>query len=201
MTYPDFFHNIPLIELEDPLSDLLGTFENGEYTISYLDLVKGSGHSCPTLAGAYLICYHALKALYPNTAAYRGSIQVDFKEDIQAGTTGLISNVVSYITGATDKSGFKGLDGQFSRHSLMHFNQKVDSVRFTRLDTHHSVEAFYDPSTIKPDLKQMVLMKKIMQNKASVEEKKEFGRLWQARVKKILIDNFHNETIIKVTSV
>lgn len=197
MNYPDFFKNIPNIELSDPLSALLGTFEKGEISISYLDLVKGSGHSCPTVAGAYLMSHHALKALFPEGKALRGSIKVDFKEDMQEGTTGVVSNVISYITGATDKSGFKGLNGNFARHSLMHFNQDISSVRFTRTDTNKSLDVFYDPSSIKVEPKQMQLMKTIMQEKATQEEKKEFGRLWQDRVKRILVDNFDNVDIIR----
>lgn len=93
MHYPDFFQDIPLIKLQDPLSDILGTFEKGDIDISYLDVVKGSGHSCPTVAGAYLVSYHALKVLYPNKTAQRGNISVSFKEDIQEGVTGVISSV------------------------------------------------------------------------------------------------------------
>ncbi len=52
MIYPEFFRKIETIKLQDGLSDLLGTFENGLIEFSYLDIVKASGHSCPTIAGA-----------------------------------------------------------------------------------------------------------------------------------------------------
>lgn len=198
MNYPDFFDKVPYIELTDPLSAVLGTFEKGELYISYLDVVKGSGHSCPTVAGAYLMTYHALKALFPEGPALRGNIKVDFNEKMEEGTTGVVSNAVSYITGATDKSGFKGLNGKFSRHSLMSFDKPVPSVRFTRTDTHKSVDVFYDPSSVQADPKQMALMKTMMQGTASQEEKKEFARLWQERVKRILIDSFDNPDVIRV---
>ncbi|PHR57536.1 MAG: hypothetical protein COA44_05725 [Arcobacter sp.] len=201
MNYPNFFDTIPSINLQDPLSAILGTFEKGELEISYLDVIKGSGHSCPTVSGAYLMTFHALKALFPEGVALRGSIKVDFKEDMQEGTTGVVSNVISYITGATDKSGFKGLNGKFARHSLMSFNQDLPSLRFTRTDTNKSVDVFYDPTSIKVEPRQMQLMKAIMQGSASQEEKQEFGELWQDRVKRILVDNFNNVDIIRVIEV
>jgi len=201
MNYPAFFDNIPDIRLNDPLSSLLGTFDNGDLTISYLDVIKGSGHSCPTVAGAYLLCYHALRALYPQGVAVRGNISVQFMQEMEEGTTGVVSNVISYITGATDKSGFKGLGGNFIRHSLMAFDQKVPSVRFTRTDTQESVDVFYTPDSIPVDPRQISLMQAIKQGKAGTEEKKEVGRLWQERVKSIMIDNFDNPQIICVKSV
>ena len=63
MNYPNFFKTIEVIKVKDPLSKILGVFENGEYEFSYLDVVKSAGHSCPTVAGAYII---TLKALSPN---------------------------------------------------------------------------------------------------------------------------------------
>ena len=107
MSYPKFYDTIETIKLKDPLADLLGAFENGEYEISYQEVVKGAGHSCPTVAGAYLMTLVALKELYPSSRAIRGDIKVYFNEDITEGVAGVIANVISYITGATDKSGFK----------------------------------------------------------------------------------------------
>lgn len=201
MNYPAFFDTIPEIKLNDALSNLLGTFDEGELTISYLDVCKGSGHSCPTVAGAYLMCYHALRALYPQGPAIRGEISIQFAQPMQEGTTGVVSNVISYITGATDKSGFKGLGGNFIRHSLMTFEQEIPSVRFTRTDTQAGVDLFYTPDIIPADPRQMPLMQAIIKNRASDEEKKEFGRLWQKRVKSIIIDNFNNTELIRVEPV
>jgi len=198
MTYPDFFTKIPEIQLNDPLSEFLGTFEKGRLNISYLDVVKGSGHSCPTVAGAYLMAYHGLKELFPEGDATRGNIKVQFKEALEEGTTGVVSNVIAYITGATDTSGFKGINGKFARHDLMSFNQAIDSLRFTRTDTKKSIDIFYDPSSIKADAKQMQLMQAMMQGVASKEEKIEFGKLWQDRVKRI----FENkDSVVEVVEV
>jgi len=186
MSYPNFFDEIESIKVVDPLSNVLGAFEGGEYEFNYLDVVKSAGHSCPTVAGAYIITAAALKALYADERAVRGNIKVEFEESLEEGVAGVISNVISQITGATDKSGFNGLQGQFARHSLMFFNSDIDSsARFTRVDNSKSVDVSYNPSTIAPTPQMMPLMQKMMQGEASQDEVKEFGRLWQDRVERI----------------
>ncbi len=197
MNHPAFFDTIEPIELQDPLAELLGAFKDGRYTISYIEVVKGAGHSCPTVAGAYLMTRYALKHLYPNTPAVRGDIEVEFKETLEEGVAGVIANVVSYITGATDKSGFKGLGGKFARHSLMHFKANIDSsARFTRRSTGQSVEVVYDPSSIAGDARMQPLMQKLLQGDATQEEQELFGTLWQARVEKIF-ENADNVITLK----
>ncbi len=186
MSYPKFYDSVEVIKVKDPLSKALGTFDNGEYEFSYIDIVKSAGHSCPTVAGAYIITLEGLKALYPKERVIRGNIKVEFQETLEDGLVGVIANVVSQITGATDKSGFKGLQGKFARHSLMYFNTNTKaSVRFTRLDTQKCVELTYNPSSViaNPDIQ--ILMQKMAQGSANNDEVKEFGILWQDRVKRI----------------
>lgn len=186
MSYPQFFETIESIKVKDPLSQVLGAFSNGEYEFSYLDVVKSAGHSCPTVAGAYLMADEALKALYPESRAIRGEIKVAFKESLEEGVAGVIANVITHITGATQISGFKGLQGKFARHSLMQFDAEItSSARFTRVDTAKSVDIIYNPKSIQPDPKMMPLMQKLFVGTASQEEIKEFGELWQERVERI----------------
>lgn len=187
MKYPEFFDSVESIKVVDPLSNILGAFEGGLYEITFLEVVKAAGHSCPTVAGAYITALVGLKALYPNSTAVRGEIKVEFKESLEDGVAGVISNVISQITGATDKSGFKGLGGKFARHSLMKFDANISSsVKFTRVDNGKSVEVYYDPSSIGGSPKMQQLMQKMMGGMASSDEVKEFGALWQDRVKRIL---------------
>jgi len=186
MSYPKFYDAVETIKVVDPLSNVLGAFEAGEYEFNYLDVVKSAGHSCPTVAGAYIITQAALNALYPNERAVRGNIKVEFKESMEDGVAGVIGNVVSQITGATDKSGFKGLAGKFARHSLMSFNSSVNaSGRFIRVDSGKSVDVTYNPSSIMPNPAMQPLMQKMMQGAATSDELQEFGRLWQDRVQRI----------------
>jgi len=69
--YPLFFECVESIILKDPLSDVLGAFEEGIVEFTYLDVVKSAGHSCPTVAGAYLMTWKALEALYPDSVPVR----------------------------------------------------------------------------------------------------------------------------------
>lgn len=196
MSHPKFFDAIEIIKVKDPLSNALGAFDNGEYEFSYLDVVKSAGHSCPTVAGAYLITLEALKALYPNERAIRGNIKVAFEEAEKDGVAGVIANVVSQITGATQITGFKGLQGKFARHSLMSFEQPINaSARFTRVDSGKCVDVIYNPSSILPHPDMQLIMQKMQKNEASADELKEFGVLWQDRVKRI----FENqESVLRV---
>jgi hypothetical protein len=187
MNYPTFFDNAPTITLIDPLSDFLGTFENGTVQFTYLDIVKSAGHSCPTVSGAYLTTVKALEALYNDgSKPVRGNIFVSFKSNALEGVAGVIANVVGQITGATENSGFKGLNGKFARNNLMEFDASIGTeVTFKRLDTGKTVAVTYNPSSVGGNPKMQELMGKLMQGQATPEEKKEFGKLWQSRVEAI----------------
>ncbi|MEA2110765.1 MAG: hypothetical protein U9P71_01825 [Campylobacterota bacterium] len=200
MNYPNFYNSVETITMYDPLSEVLGSFEEGIVEFNYLNSVQSAGHSCPTVAGAYLMTLKALKALYPDTLPVRGEIKVAFASASDEGVTGVIGNVISNITGATETTGFKGLGGKFARHSLMDFNAKINaSARFTRVDTGASVDVVYDPSSIAgdgdPSQMQMMMGRAIAGEK---ESRKKFGIMWQRRVEKILLDNSDNENVIKV---
>lgn len=186
MQYPKFYDEIETITLQDELSNFLGASKNGMLEFSYTDIVKSAGHSCPTVLGAYLMTQAALKELYVDEVPKRGEIKVYFKEKLTDGVTGVISNVVKNITGATTNTGFKGIAGHFDRRHLMFFEEEISSnIRFTRRDTQASVDVFYDTSVVAPDANMSPLMQKCVSNAATLEEQKEFGRLWQERVENI----------------
>lgn len=199
MKYPDFYNQIETIKLQDELSHFLGATQDGMVEFSYLDIVKGAGHSCPTVLGAYLMTCAALNELYQDEIPQRGEIKVFFKEKATDGVTGVISNVIKNITGATTNTGFKGIAGNFDRRHLMFFEEKIASnVRFTRRDSKQSVDIFYDPSSISPDANMSPLMQKCVSKMATSEEKKEFGKLWQQRVENIYLNK---DNVIKVHNV
>ena len=200
MQYPAFFDKVQSIQLQDPLSDFLGAFEEGKMEISYIECVKLAGHSCPTVAGAYLMALKGLEALYGEQLPQRGSIHVSMRDNEEEGVTGVICNVLSFIAGANGASGFKGLNGNFSRNNLVSYNVPMeDEVKLTRLDTDESVTLSYNPSMIPADAMMQPLMGKCMQGLASEGEKKQFGKLWQARVEKILLGTENWDKMITVT--
>ena len=196
--YPSFYNDVEKITLYDPLSDFLGAFDHGIIEYCYLDVVKSAGHSCPTVAGAYLVTIKALQALYPDGVPERGNIHISMKDSLREGVTGVISNVMSQITGATETSGFKGIAGKYVRHSLMDFDAEIQGqYRFTRKDSGESVEISYQ--AIAPiDSRQQALMQKIIMGAASDKEKKLFGQIWQQRVQAILIDFVDDPRLIQI---
>ena len=188
MQYPPFYEKTPPIKLYDPLSEFLGVIEKGEVEISYLDCVKLAGHSCPTVAGAYLMTKVGLEKLYNGTLPKRSTVKVDMKASKTEGVTGVTCNVISFIVGASDSSGFKGIQGNFARNELVSYDVPMETeVKLTRLDTMQSVSLSYNPSLVPADEKMMPLMKKSLQGLASDEEKKLFQTLWQKRVEEILL--------------
>jgi formylmethanofuran dehydrogenase subunit E len=188
MKYPVFFDKVQSIQLQDPLSNFLGAFEDGKMEISYIECVKLAGHSCPTVAGAYLMALKGLEALYKEELPQRGNIHVSMRDGEKDGVTGVICNVISFVVGANGAGGFKGLNGNMSRNNLVSYDVPMDAeVKLTRVDTNESVTLSYDSSMIPADPMMQPLMGKAMQGLASEDEKKEFGRLWQARVEKILL--------------
>ena len=199
MTYPAFFDQVQRIELQDPLSGFLGAFDKGKLEITYLDCVKLAGHSCPTVAGAYLMALKGLEALYGDQLPQRGSIHVSMQAGEEEGVTGVICNVISFIAGAGGRGGFKGLNGKMARNNLVSYNIPMEGeVTLSRIDTNESVTLSYNPSIIGADPQMQPLMGKAMQGLASEEEKKTFGKLWQARVEKILLSTTLWDTMITV---
>jgi hypothetical protein len=200
MNYPAFYDEVEKISLQDPLSNFLGAFEDGKLEISYLECVKLAGHSCPTVAGGYMMALRGLKELYQDTLPQRGYIRVEMRDSEDHGVTGVICNVISYIVGAGGIGGFKGLNGNMSRNNLVKYDSNITrEVRLTRLDTGASVELDYDPSSIMPSPQMQPLMGKMMHQQASNEEKIAFGKLWQERVEKILLGEDNINKLIQIS--
>ncbi len=186
MRYPQFFDQVEALRLYDPLADFLGAVEDGEMEITYLDLVKFAGHSCPTIAGVYLMARLGLDKLFEDRPI-RGEIEVHVKGSKAEGVNGVIGNTLAYICGVSDEAGFKGIGGKFDRSNKLFYNAPIQGeVALKRTDTGTKVELSYDPSIVPPEPKMKELMQKLMMGQGSPEEKKEFGQLWQKRVEKIL---------------
>ena len=187
MNSPRFFDDAPTIEMIDPLADLLGAATDGRFIYKYADAVKLAGHSCPTVAGAFLMTKQALAHLYGEEIPVRGNIRVNIRDAVDDGVTGVIGNVIGLITGAAGPGGFKGIGGQFNRAGLLNYSSRqIREVHFTRLDNGQSIGADYDPSAVAPDEKQTPLMRSIMSGAAGPEEVALFKEIWQKRVATIL---------------
>ncbi len=190
MRYPSFFDTVPSIELEDKLGGFLGAFEDSRVEISYLDCVKLSGHSCPTVASAYLMALLGLEALYEGAVPQRSQIKLSVSQSKDEGVTGVMANVIAYIIGANDEGGFKGIGGQMSRNNLISYNNTdIDGTfSLTRLDSGKTVSMSSTTAVVPGSPDMMPLMQKSMQGTATDAEQERFRELWQGRVESMLLD-------------
>src|SRR5690606_9757367 len=142
------------------------------------------GHSCPTVAGAYLMTRNALKKLYGDDLPERGGIKVEFQDDQTNGVTGVIANVISMITGATIDTGFKALGGKYDRRGLLVFNVDIPGeIRYTRLDTGAAITASYPASVVRPSPGLMPALRTIIAGQGDEARVQAFGQAWQDRVR------------------
>ena len=189
MNYPEFFDRAPVFRLFDPLGNFLGAFEEGLVEIRYLDCVKLAGHSCPTVAGAFLMTWRGLETLFgPETLPTRSEIRVEMQQSKGEGVTGVIGNVAAFICGAGDEGGFAGIGGHFSRRDLLRYGVAyvAGDLRLTRTDTGASVTLRLDTSVVGGSPEMMPLMQKALRGEALPEELRKFRELWQGRVEAML---------------
>ncbi len=202
MTTPDFFNDVLPITMRDPLSNILGAAVDGVITYTYTDIVKLAGHSCPTVAGAYLMVQDGLKALYGDKIPVRGEIKVLMSGTLGEGVVGVIANVASMITGATDVSGFHGLNGKFDRRSLLFYGADIKGeMALERVDSGTRVIVSYDPSSILPDGKMNEVMMKVLSTSADEQDRKRFSDMWQDRVRRILHEGQKDSLVVKTIRV
>ena len=180
MNFPDYFKNIEPIALIDELAMFLGAPEDGKYEISYEEIVKMAGHSCATVAGAYLMALEGLKALYKNEFPKRGEIKVEMRDHAEEGSIGVVATIFTNITGAAGNLGFGGINGKYARRDLLSFNAKIDGlVRFTRMDTGKSVEVNYNPANV---VHPGNIMMSAIGPQATVETRKTFPDRWKQMI-------------------
>jgi len=184
MKYLDFFDEIPSITLYDDLSQFLGVNDDGVIELTYVDIVKTAGHSCATVAGAYLIALKGLKALYGENLPQRGYIKVELQKTPTDDNAGVVGCVLSNITGATTDYGFGGIPtGKFNRRGLLFFGVDMEcDVRFTRLDTDESVCVNYKPQVV---VNPMAILKSAIKPDAKPEDIQSFPTRFQAMVKTV----------------
>ena len=98
--FPDFFNQAPVMRVRDRLAEFLGAAEGGVMDYHYVDAVRLAGHSCPTVAGAYLMTVKGMRALYGSDMPERGNIEVLMSNGREEGVTGVIASVATLLTGA-----------------------------------------------------------------------------------------------------
>ncbi|MEW5729293.1 MAG: hypothetical protein AB1918_15805 [Pseudomonadota bacterium] len=198
MTFPNFFRAAPVISVRDPLMAFLGTGD-GIVQYGYADVVKLAGHSCPTVAGAFLMVRAGLAALYDADIPERGGVRLRFPDAASEGVTGVMAAVAGLVTGARGDDGFKGLAGRFSRAGLLDFGAEVGgTMAIERLDDGRRAEVTYDPSVVPPAPAMRMLLDKVLSGTGSDDDRQAFGALWQERVRRIVVDHADDERMVSV---
>lgn len=202
--FPAFFNQAPTLLVQDKLAEFLGTAQNGIIEYRYIDAVRLCGHSCPTVAGAYLMVIKGLKALYGDDLPQRGDIEVSLQGARDQGTTGVTATVARLLTGAAPETGFAGIGAQglFSRRHLLIFGADINgTLSLRRRDTGQAVTVNINSSMTSFADEMAVLMPKAINGTATPEEFKRFGELWQARVKTLLIDLADDPLLVHVEEI
>jgi hypothetical protein len=200
MTFPQFFRAAPVITMRDPLMRLLGTGD-GVVQYGYADAVKLAGHSCPTVAGAFLMTRAGLAALFGDEPAERGGVRVMFPDGAADGVTGVMAAVAGLITGARAEDGFKGLAGRHARNGLLDFDAGIGgTMALQRLDDGRQADITYDPSVVPSDPAMRPLLERVLTGLASDADRQSFGAMWQDRVRRILVDHAEDARMIVVAT-
>lgn len=197
--FPDFFAAAPRIRMRDPLAAFLGAAEGGVIEYAYADVVKLAGHSCPTVASAFLMARAALRALYAEALPERGGLRVELAQPASEGVSGVIGNVIGMITGAAGEGGFHGIGTRFDRRDLLAFGMEVPGqVRITRTDTGASVTALARAELVGGDPRMRQLLPACAVGSATPEQVALFGSLWQDRVRRLLLEHADDPEVIVV---
>lgn len=200
--FPSFFADAPVIDVCDPLAEFLGAVDGGRLRYRYEDVVRMAGHSCPTVASAFLMTRAALRRLYGEELPRRGEIRVELRERRDAGVTGVVAAVATFVTGATEDSGFPGLGGRFGRRERLFFGRPMEGeMRFSRLDRAGAVEVAGRLQRVPGDPRTASWMGRCLHGEASDDEVAAFRSAWQERVRRLLVEHADDPDVIELREV
>ena len=112
-------------------------------------------------------------------------------------TTGVVANVVTYLTGATHDTGFKGLGGKFDRRGLHFFGTDIENhMRFTRVDSGAAVGVSVRLDGLPFDPRARALMPRSLAGTATADDARLFGSLWQDRVRALVVDHAADPNVV-----
>lgn len=200
--FPAFFDAAPRLTVRDPLAQFLGAAEQGEMEYCFADAVRLAGHSCPTVAGSYLMALHGLRALYGGEPPERGGIDVFLRDARDSGVTGVMASVLQLLTGAAPETGFQGIGPahRFARKNLMVFGVAMDGVfALRRQDTGQAVQVDWNSAIVPWADDMKTLMPQAVSGRAGDEDLARFGQLWQDRVRRILVDHADDPRLVQVS--
>jgi len=199
MRFPSFFAEAPRLRVRDPLAAFLGASEDGILEYGYEDVVRLAGHSCPAVAGAYLMVINGLSYLYDEELPERGGIEVFMRGEPDQGTTGVLASVATLLTGAAAETGFGGIGPakRFARHGMLRFGMEIEGVMaLRRRDTGEGVVVDLDTGAVPHAAEMAAVMPRAVSGDSDAAELGSFAALWQDRVRRMLIDHADDPKLI-----
>ncbi len=144
----------------------------------------------------------AMHELFPDRLPQRGGVKVEFRDEARVGSTGVVANVVQMLTGAAGSTGFKGIGGRFGRAGLIRFKPDLPrQLRSTRLENEEAVDAEADLSFLPHGEAMEGLIQRCVRKTADEEDIARLGRMWQERVRCLLIDCANDPGVFTVRRV
>ena len=201
MRTPAFFDAVAPIIVVDPLAALLGAAEGGAIEYRYLDAVKLAGHSCPTVAGAWLMTARALRRLHGDERPQRGAIRVEVRKPRDEGVAGVVGSVAGLVTGAAGDGGFKGIAGRHARRDLLAYGASIDGdLRFSRTDTGAAIQAAFHPEVVARPADLRERMQAALDTGANREARRAFADAWQEWVRRILVEHANDPALVTLAA-
>lgn len=180
---------------------MLGWAEGGTIEYRYVDAAKLAGHSCPTVAGAWLMIRAGLRHLYHDELPERGGIEVLLRNPREQGTTGVTAMIASLVTGAAAETGFGGIGAQhrYSRRNLLRYGAAIDGVMaLRRCDDGSGVVVGLNAGVVPPDPEMLELFPTAVSEQAPTAAVQRFGELWQGRVERMLVEHADDPELVQV---
>ncbi|MCB2160525.1 hypothetical protein KQH40_00395 [bacterium] len=193
----EYITEIAPIMMVDPYFQIFGQ-SDGAVPYTYETAVKLAGHSCGATAGAWTITRKALEFLYPNgETPVRGQIAVEAPGAEDEWYVGVFGDVITYITGASPKTGFIGAefgqtDNVFVRQNKMVYPEDPTGTMppqmewiFTRLDNDTKVGIIFNLAVITPIAtdEYKALGAKMAAGEANPDETADYYQYWNDRAK------------------
>ena len=198
----DYITEIPPIMMREPFYEIFGQ-SNGYVPYIYEIAVKHAGHSSAATAGAWELTRKALEVLYPyGEIPVRGQIEVQAPGAEAQFPVGVFGEVITYITGASPKTGFFGAEfgkanDLFNRQNLMTYTDEPTNTPppkmewiFTRKDNDAKVGVTMNITSVQPfqDTNEFEMGAKMAKGATTPEEAEEYYLFWNDRAR-FVFDN------------
>ena len=205
----DYILAVDPIMMRDPFMEVMGQID-GPIPYYYYEAAKLAGHSCGAISGAWTMTRKALEVLYPgDEVPVRGHIKIQAPGPADQYYLGVFGEVFTYITGASEASGFPGssFGEDFNRRYLLEYPEEKTDVAFPavkwifeRKDTGKKVSVQFNLMMVQPPSTpdRQLTESKLASGDVPAAELADWQKYWNARAKFVLdnADKIHGFFIV-----